>query len=101
MSDPTNRRGLQIIRTHTTKRSNFTLKRHELYIKLTSLEMEKARRESERNGLLQRLKIIDERLSTLVSEQQQVKQAIAVDKQMHSPRPQESRRATRNFPYSY
>lgn len=101
MTELTNRRGLQIIRTHTTKRTNSTLKRHELYIKLTSLEMEKTRREVERNGLLQRLKMIDERLADVVAEQQQVKQAIAVDKHLHPPRQAESRRELKNFPYSY
>jgi hypothetical protein len=63
------RRGLQILRTHTTRRALPTQKRHELYLKLTTLEMEKARRITERQALLKRLAIIDERLNAVASEQ--------------------------------
>lgn len=69
MSRRLDRRGLQILRTHTTRRALPTQKRHELYLKLTTLEMEKARRITERQALLKRLAIIDERLNAVACEQ--------------------------------
>ncbi len=101
MNQPTNRRGLQIIRTHTTKRGNAALKRHELYIKLTALEMEKSRRETERQGLVSRLQILDERLAAVIAEQHQVREAIAWEREQnrlpHNKQPVDCNR----FAYSY
>lgn len=69
MSKQWNRRGLQILRTHTTKKIVPSLKKHELYLKLTTLEMERARRLVERDSLLRRLELINERLASVNREQ--------------------------------
>ncbi len=69
MSKQWNRRGLQILRTHTTKKAVPSLKKHELYLKLTTLEMERARRLVERDSLIRRLELINERLASVTREQ--------------------------------
>lgn len=69
MSNRLNPRGLQSLRTHTTRRALPSQKKHELYLKLTTLEMEIARRVIERDALVKRLAILDERLANIASEQ--------------------------------
>ena len=64
-----NPRGLQSLRTHTTRRALPSQKKHELYLKLTTLEMENARRVIERDALVKRLALLDERLVSIASEQ--------------------------------
>jgi len=64
-----NPRGLQSLRTHTTRRALPSQKKHELYLKLTTLEMENARRVIERDALVNRLAMLDERLLSIASEQ--------------------------------
>jgi len=69
MSNRLNPRGLQSLRTHTTRRALPSQKKHELYLKLTTLEMEIARRVIEREALVKRLATLDERLGNIASEQ--------------------------------
>jgi len=69
MNNRLNRRGLQTLRTHTTRRALPSQKKHELYLKLTTLEMEKARRVIERDALVKRLAMLDERLISIAFEQ--------------------------------
>jgi len=69
MSKRLNPRGLQSLRTHTTRRALPSQKKHELYLKLTTLEMEIARRVIERDALVKRLAMLDERLANIASEQ--------------------------------
>jgi len=69
MNNRLNRRGLQSLRTHTTRRALPSQKKHELYLKMTTLEMEKARRVIERDALVKRLDMLDERLNCITSEQ--------------------------------
>jgi len=69
MNNRLNPRGLQSLRTHTTRRALPSQKKHELYLKLTTLEMENARRVIERDALVKRLAMLDERLVNIASEQ--------------------------------
>ena len=69
MNNRMNPRGLQSLRTHTTRRALPSQKKHELYLKLTTLEMENARRVIERDALVKRLALLDERLVSIASEQ--------------------------------
>jgi len=69
MNNRLNPRGLQSLRTHTTRRALPSQKKHELYLKLTTLEMEIARRAIERDALVKRLATLDERLGNIASEQ--------------------------------
>lgn len=83
MSNRLNPRGLQSLRTHTTRRALPSQKKHELYLKLTTLEMEIARRVIERDALVKRLTMLDERLGNIASEQTALLEtlnAVAVEK---------------------
>lgn len=71
---PTNRRrSITNVRTHSTRRTSPALAKHELYMKLTSLEIERSRRDTERRATNQRLEMIDERLREIEAEQQQIR----------------------------
>lgn len=76
MSAKSTRQGLQSIRTQTSRRATATLKKHELYMKLTSLEIERARRTTERDALVQRLRMLEERIAVIVADQTRIEQEI-------------------------
>ena len=78
MNNRLNRRGLQTLRTHTTRRALPTQKKHELYLKLTTLEMEKARRVIERDSLAKRLAMLDARLIEIAAEQTELIATVSV-----------------------
>ncbi len=69
MPSPTTRRGLQTVRTQSTRKANANLSGPELYIRLTSLEMERTRRVTERDRLLERVRILDQRIHEINDEQ--------------------------------
>lgn len=73
MGKPRPRRGLQNVRTQSSRRAISTLQSPELYIKLTSLEMERSRRIVERDRLLERVRILDERLQEIALEQDEMR----------------------------
>ncbi len=73
MATPSPRRGLQIMRTQSTRKANSNLSSPELYLRLTSLEMERARRVMERDRLLERMRILDERIGKIAEEQAQMR----------------------------
>ena len=77
MGKPMPRRGLQSVRTQSSRRATATLQTPELYIKLTSLEMERSRRILERERLLDRVRVLDERLLEIAHEQDEMKYRIA------------------------
>lgn len=70
------RRGLQIMRTQSTRKATSNLSSPELYIRLTSLEMERARRVIERDRLLERIRILDERIAKIAEEQTDMRSRI-------------------------
>lgn len=65
------------MRTLTTRRAQPTQQRHELYLKLTTLEMEKTRRQTERDALVKRLHMIEERLQQVINEQEELNQLLS------------------------
>ncbi len=69
MPPPSPRRGLQTMRTQSSRKATNNLSSPELYIRLTSLEMERARRAMERDRLLERVRILDERIAKIAEEQ--------------------------------
>jgi len=86
MKRNSNRRGLQTMRTITSRRANPTQQRHEFYLKLTTLEMEKTRREIERDTLIHRLNIIEERLQQVFAEQEDLNRLLSgVEKPAAAP----------------
>jgi hypothetical protein len=77
MARANHRPSLANVRTHTTRKSSAALKKHELYMKLTSLEIERSRRETERNATVGRVAIIDQRLALIVAEQDIIRGLLA------------------------
>ena len=69
MPPPSPRRGLQTMRTQSSRKATNNLSSPELYIRLTSLEMERARRVIERDRLMDRIRILDERIAKIAEEQ--------------------------------
>ena len=79
MSRSPQRRSLADVRTHTTRRSSPALAKHELYMKLTSLEIERARRIADRAATLERVKQLDERLSAIEQEQLDISRLLELE----------------------
>ncbi len=65
------------MRTLTTRRAQPNQQKHELYLKLTTLEMEKSRRQTERDALVKRLHMIEERLNQVIEEQDELNQLLS------------------------
>ncbi len=103
MARQSTRRSLADVRTHTTRRSTPSLQKHELYMKLTSLEIERARRLTDRNATLERVKLIDERLEAIIAEQQDVMRLLEQDSNSIPASPTAARKQTdsqrMNFKY--
>lgn len=66
------RHGLDRMRTHINRRMSANQQPHELYMKLTSLEIERSRRDTERDAVEKRLEIIDSRIRDIQAEQELV-----------------------------
>ncbi|HBJ35695.1 MAG TPA: hypothetical protein DDZ51_13310 [Planctomycetaceae bacterium] len=64
------------MRTHASRRLAENLRPHELYMKLTSLEIERARRITERDATLGRLSIINDRIEDLERQKEDVLEKI-------------------------
>lgn len=67
------RRGLQSLRTQATRKATNNLSSPEIYIRLTALEMERARRIMERDRLLERVRILDQRIAQIAEEQAEMR----------------------------
>lgn len=78
------RRGLQIMRTQSTRKAVGTLTSPEMYIRLTSLEMERARRVMERDRLLERVRLLDERIAKIADEQREMRSRIETQAPHHA-----------------
>lgn len=72
------RSGLSSIRTHTNRKSSRNTPRHELLMQLTTLEIEMARRSTERSASIKRLAAIDQRLADIVEEQGSIRQLLGL-----------------------
>lgn len=70
-----NLRGLQDIKTMSGRADEAVLP-HRAYLKLACLEMEKARRSTERNSAVQRARDIDARIRDIETEQAAVRQTM-------------------------
>lgn len=76
------------MRTQSTRKAAETLSSPEMYIRLTSLEMERARRVVERDRLVQRIQLLDERISKIAIEQAEMKHRIDMKElSQHLPTP--------------
>jgi chromosome segregation ATPase len=63
------RRGLHSMQTRASQKAVASLQTPELYLKLTSLEIERSRRASELEHLIERLSCLQNRIRTIVEEQ--------------------------------
>lgn len=64
------------MRTQSTRKATNNLSSPEIYIRLTSLEMERARRVMERDRLLERVRTLDERIAKISEEQAEMRARI-------------------------
>ncbi len=76
MPAPSQRRGLQSLRTQATRKATSNLSSPEIYIRLTALEMERARRIMERDRLLERVRILDQRIAQIAEEQAEMRDRV-------------------------
>ncbi len=63
------RRGLHNMRSRTTRKATASQTTPELYLKLTSLEIERSRRVSELANLAERMQTLSERIQSISDEQ--------------------------------
>jgi hypothetical protein len=84
MARATHRPSLANVRTLTTRKSSAALQKHELYMKLTSLEIERSRRETERKATVERVAIVDQRLALIEAEQNVIRGLLADAEQVES-----------------
>ncbi|GEM_PF-921712 len=70
-------RGMQDIRTHASKASAARFQPHEAYMRLTCLEMEKARRSKEKESAVRRVRQIEARFKEIEDEKKQLLNALA------------------------
>lgn len=82
------------MRTQSTRKAAGTLTSPEMYIRLTSLEMERARRVMERDRLLQRIVLLDERILKIAEEQLDMRQRIDFNGHPDVPPPLSSLRGS-------
>lgn len=71
------RRGLHSMQTRASRKAIASLETPELYLKLTSLEIERSRRANELENLLERINKLQNRINTIVGEQEELQRRIA------------------------
>lgn len=74
---PNTRRGLSTMRTHINRRMSASRRPHEIYMKLTSLEIERSRRITEREAMEKRMAVLEERLADIAAEQAELTALLA------------------------
>lgn len=77
MRNSSTRRGLHSMRTRATRKAVASQTTPELYLKLTSLEIERSRRAHELENLLERASRLSARIQSIVLEQQDLQNRIA------------------------
>lgn len=71
-----NRRGLSTMRTHINRRLPVSRQPHEIYMKLTALEIERSRRMTERDAMNRRIRLLEERLTEIEVEQAELNELL-------------------------
>lgn len=71
------RRGLHSMQTRASRKAVASLETPELYLKLTSLEIERSRRSNELGNLLERVNKLQGRIQAIVQEQEELQKRIA------------------------
>lgn len=65
------------MQTRASRKAIASLETPELYLKLTSLEIERSRRANELENLLERINKLQNRINTIVGEQEELQRRIA------------------------
>jgi hypothetical protein len=94
------RRGLENLRTQSSKRGLANLSSPELYIKLTALEMERARRITERDSLAKRVIDLDRRIAEIDQEKETVNKLLPFQRVLPSTG-NEHTMPNDSFPFTY
>ena len=76
MRNASPRRGLHNMRTRTTRKATASQTSPELYLKLTSLEIERSRRVNELSNLMERMQTLSERIQSIADEQAELRQRL-------------------------
>jgi|694.fasta_scaffold96519_4 chromosome segregation ATPase len=79
------RRGLHSMQTRASRKAVASLQTPELYLKLTSLEIERSRRANELEYLMERLSNLQNRIRTIVEEQDELQGRIDVQQRTLPP----------------
>jgi chromosome segregation ATPase len=79
------RRGLHSMQTRASRKAVASLQTPELYLKLTSLEIERSRRANELENLLERVNKLQNRIRTIVEEQEELQIRIAAQQETLPP----------------
>ena len=77
MRNSSTRRGLHSMRTRASRKAVASQTTPELYLKLTSLEIERSRRAHELENLMERASRLSARIQSIVDEQQELQRRIA------------------------
>ncbi len=95
------RRGLHNMQTRASRKAVASLQTPELYLKLTSLEIERSRRAIELESLLERVNILTNRIQSIVQEQESLQIRIAAQQQTPLAAQAPSANQNRNVGFTY
>jgi hypothetical protein len=95
------RRGLHNIQTRASRKAVASMQTPELYLKLTSLEIERSRRAIELESLLERVKILTNRIQSIIQEQESLQLRIASQQQTPLPPQAPAANQNRNVGFTY
>jgi hypothetical protein len=89
------------MQTRASRKAVASLQTPELYLKLTSLEIERSRRAIELESLLERVDILTNRIQTIVQEQESLQIRIAAQQQPPLATQAPSANQNRNVGFTY
>jgi chromosome segregation ATPase len=95
------RRGLHSMQTRASRKAVASLQTPELYLKLTSLEIERSRRANELEYLMERLNNLQNRIRTIVEEQDELQSRIDVQQRTLPPTIPSSNTVNQSVGFTY
>ena len=95
------RRGLHSMQTRASRKAVASLQTPELYLKLTSLEIERSRRANELENLMERAHKLQARIGTIIQEQEQLQIRIEAQQGMTSANPPTTTSTNNSIGFTY
>lgn len=95
------RRGLHSMQTRASRKAVASLQTPELYLKLTSLEIERSRRANELENLMERAHKLQARIGTIIQEQEQLQIRIAAQQGTTSASPPNTASTNNSVGFTY